>query len=128
MKNIPFLIVLTAAGVLGWVALGAPEPTWVVLEPGTASAAPLEVPSRLTEARADGAQEGLVVRTVAVQGMCCNGCRGKLYTALLDLPGVDEAAVDFEAGTASVRATPEVVETQLVSALTFDKYSASALN
>ena len=68
---------------------------------------------------------GQVVRTFEVSGMCCDGCPGKLYSALQAVPGVVKAAVSFEEGTASALVSTDVDSAQLEVALTFDKYSAT---
>ena len=55
--------------------------------------------------------------------MCCDGCRGKLYRALLEVPGVVEAAVDIDSGSVAAIVPSGLDNTVLHSAVSFDKYS-----
>ena len=41
--------------------------------------------------------------TLAITGMSCSGCSGRVQRALADTPGVIEAEVDLEAGSAEVQ-------------------------
>ena len=75
---------------------------------------------------ASPARPGEVVRNLAVEGMCCKGCAGKLHAALLEVDGVREAAVDFERATALARVDESVDAAALEAALRFDKYTATA--
>jgi copper chaperone CopZ len=61
-----------------------------------------------------------------VEGMCCFSCTDKLHTALLAVPGVREAAVNFDTGTVSAIADESVPTEALEAALNFDKYTAKA--
>jgi copper chaperone CopZ len=124
MKRPPLALLFLggAALILGWIAWSNPtkhsEPTWIAGEGGEA-----QVPTHLI-----GALEGgLVQRSLAVEGMCCKGCTRKLYDALLAVPGVDRAAVDFEAGQATAAVPADFRAEELVRALNFDKYEAHLL-
>ena len=59
--------------------------------------------------------------------MCCAGCTEKLYLALSAVDGVQVACVDFDSGTASALVEAGRNEGSLQAALTFDKYTASAV-
>lgn len=108
-------ILLLAAGAALWIALRAEAPHRT--RPDHQAA-----PATL----ASPAGQGERVVNLAVEGMCCGGCAGKLHTAALAVPGVREAAVDFEHGTVLARASAEVDVAALEAALSFDKYSAKA--
>ncbi len=120
MKRIllPLLLLGPAALVLGWIALRAPEPTelpkWTAGEDGPR--VPLAIVGDLAE--------GTVVRELAVEGMCCTGCSRKLYEALLAVPGVTRAAVDFEGARAQAAVPADFDVALLETALRFDKYDA----
>jgi copper chaperone CopZ len=111
-------LILLAAGALVWVLDSRSEPTF---------AAPEEVqtyapaPTVLLRSPA----EGQVQTAFDVEGMCCTSCTGKLHARLVALPGVQEAAVDFETSSALVIAGAEVGVEDLQAALTFGKYSAT---
>lgn len=120
MKLIPILLLLGAAGVLGWIASRAPEPSYI--PPQLEEFEPRHVPVVIV----GDVPAGHVVRTFEVEGMCCNGCGGKLYDALSVLEGVKKAAVDFDSSTASALVPEDLDTTVLASALTFDKYSVVA--
>jgi copper chaperone CopZ len=68
--------------------------------------------------------EGCVVRNLAVEGMCCTGCTGKLYARLKTMPGLVAAAVDFEGGLAQAIVPASSDPHALEAVLTFDKYTA----
>jgi copper chaperone CopZ len=108
---------LTGA-VLAFVALRAPEPTYVAPR----HEAPLRFPLALTEEPLPG----YVVRAFAVEGICCQGCGGKLGRALLAIDGVQEVAVDHLKGEVRASVRADVESEVLARALTFDKYSAEA--
>jgi len=120
MKRIlvPALFLGSAAIVLGWIAVRAPEPTerpkWAMGDEGPR--VPLAIVGDL--------REGIVVRDLAVEGMCCDGCSRKLYEALLAVPGVEGAAVDFEGARAQAAVPADFDVARLEAALAFDKYSA----
>jgi hypothetical protein len=111
-------VLLTAAGVLGAIALRAPEPTYVA----PVQAAPAAIPLALEGA----APEGCELRTFAVDGICCQGCSSKLHGALLAVDGVRAAAVDPLKAEASAWVRSDVPVAALEAALTFDKYTARA--
>ncbi len=113
MKILSLLVLSSAGAWLGYVALHAPEPDYT---PPT-----LRVPVRIeTEA-----EPGQTMRAFEVEGMCCESCTHKLYRSLLAVEGVSEAAVDFESARAWALARVEVPVARLLTALHFDKYSAS---
>lgn len=105
-------LIFVSGGAAAWIALRTPEPTY--------TAPRADVPAVL----ASQPQEGEVVRAFDVEGMCCGGCRPKVYDALAAVPGVREAAVEIGRATAIVDAKVEPAE--LEKALTFDKYVAHA--
>lgn len=108
-------ILLVAAGAAAWIAAttAAPHRT-----------RPDHRPAPATLASPAGPGERVV--NLAVEGMCCGGCTEKLHAAALGVPGVREAAVDFERGTVLARASADVDAAVLEAALSFDKYSAKA--
>lgn len=108
-------ILLLAAGAAAWIALST-EPPHRTRPDHRAAPATLASP----------AGPGERVVNLAVEGMCCNGCAGKLHAAALGVAGVREAAVDFEHGTVLARAATDVDVAALEAALSFDKYSAKA--
>ena len=114
MKAIAPLLLL-AAGAAVWIAVSTEAPHRT--RPDHQAA-----PSTL----ASPAALGELVVNLAVEGMCCSGCAGKLHAAALGVAGVREAAVDFEHGTVLARASAEVDVAALEAALSFDKYSAKA--
>lgn len=68
---------------------------------------------------------GYQVTEIMVDGPCCTGCTGKLYNALLGVPGVEKASVLFDPeGTLAKALVPAGFEAApLESSLTFEKYS-----
>lgn len=42
------------------------------------------------------------MRTIEVDGMACGGCEDSVVDALSEVPGIESAEADHEAGTASV--------------------------
>lgn len=120
LRVLPILLIVVAAGVLGRIALRAPAPDYepVAIEDAVPA-------THVPRAVVGEVPAGYVVRTLEVSGMCCEGCPGKLYSALQAVPGVVKAAVSLEEGTASALVPVELDVAQLQSALTFDKYSAT---
>jgi len=111
------VLLLLAAGALVWVfatrggrSYEAPVPEAVV--------AP--APTVLVR----GAGPGQVERDFAVEGMCCKNCTGKLHAAVVAVPGVREAAVDFESASAKVVVDAATDPELVLAALNFGKYSA----
>ena len=66
-----------------------------------------------------------LVRVFDVQGMCCNGCAGKLAGGLGELSEVTETAVDVQGGTVSVIVEAAYAVDGLLTRLNVDKYTAS---
>lgn len=64
-----------------------------------------------------------VRRSFAVSGMTCQGCASRLEKSLLALPGLEQATVSFEAGTALIRGT--VAETSVVQTIERAGFSAA---
>ncbi len=64
-----------------------------------------------------GSGEILQEKTLKVKGMMCNHCEMTVKKALEALPGVEEAAADFNAGTVHVRLSSEVSEKDLKAAV-----------
>jgi copper chaperone CopZ len=113
----PFLpvVLVVAAVATAWIVLGSEGPH---REAAAKEVAPRELSSE--------PGPGEVVRVIEVEGMCCFGCTDKLHAAALAVPGVREAAVDFESGTVSALAAETVAPDALETALNFDKYTAKA--
>ena len=120
MRILPFLFLATAGAILAWVALKAPEPSYIPPRPEEFD--PRHVPVVIV----GDIPAGHVVRTFQVEGMCCNGCGGKLFDALKAIPEVTKAAVDFESKTATALVPEDLDTAVLASALSFDKYSVVA--
>jgi Cu+-exporting ATPase len=64
--------------------------------------------------------------TLKVEGMSCNHCVGRVQKALDATPGVIEAKVDLDNGTATVRFGAGTDETALEKAVTDAGYPAKA--
>ena len=62
--------------------------------------------------------------TVNVDGMSCSGCEDNVTDALGELPGVESASADREAGTATVEGDADV--DAVVAAIEDAGYEASA--
>ncbi len=117
MKALLALLAVAAAAT-AWVVGSRSAPTYAVpREPPSAFA-----PAPAVLLSAPGPAE--VVRRFHVEGMCCQGCTGKLHKAISSFPGVREACVDFESESACVIAAESVSTAELERALTFDKYQA----
>jgi len=117
MRPVGPILVLLAGLVLGWIALAADGPTF------DARTAP-EVPENVPAALVADVPEGHVVRTFDVDGICCEGCVGKLYVAVDHLDGVVAAAVDPARKQVETVVPRDYDVAALENALTFDKYSA----
>jgi len=117
VKTVLALLLVAAAG-LAWVVATRGDPTF---------AAPVEeapvVPAPTVLVH--GAGPGQVERDFDVEGMCCTNCTGKLHRSVTAVPGVREAAVDFESGMARVVVDEGVDPAAVLAALNFDKYSAA---
>jgi len=118
MKNLGIVVLGLAGLVLGWIAWKAEEPTYSA--PVQDPEPPAVVPATLS----GEVPPGRVVRTFDVDGICCNGCPGKLYVKLDQLDGIDEAAVDPVLKQASVVVPADYDVAVVEAALTFGKYSA----
>lgn len=64
--------------------------------------------------------------TLKVEGMSCGHCVGRVQKALADTPGVLEATVDLDRGSAKVRTSGNVPPAQLIAAVEKAGYSARA--
>lgn len=117
MKVATILLLLSAL-VLGTIALRAPEPQAAPPQPVVGVVVPYELRGEVPA--------GCVVRTIEVEGMCCEGCAAKLRSALLAVDGVREAAVDSVRGRALCVVPQELEVARLERALTFDDYHARA--
>lgn len=115
MKHLPLLLVILAGVWLGYVGLRAHSPAYEAPELGVPTRLSGEVPA------------GYLVRSFAVEGMCCESCTGKLHGALAALEGVEEAAVDFDAGMASAVVAASVPLERVLAALNVEKYRARPL-
>lgn len=115
------VLVLVAGVAAVWLARSTPAPTYK--PPTQAPTAFAPAPTVLLSV--PGPDE--VLLRFEVDGMCCKGCTGKLHKALVDAPGVREAAVDFETAVASVIVRADMGVEALEKTLSFDKYSAKAL-
>ncbi|WP_081060621.1 heavy metal translocating P-type ATPase [Burkholderia territorii] len=62
---------------------------------------------------------------LAIEGMHCGGCTGRVQRALAAVPGVVEAAVDLDAHAATVTAQDTVEPAQLVAAVDAAGYRAA---
>lgn len=120
MKIVAASLLLISGIAAAVVAYRAPERDYVplVIEGG----APEEYVPR---AIPDPIPAGFQVADLMVDGPCCMGCTGKLYKALLEVPGVERAAVRFDvAGTLAQALVPVGFDGSLLKgSLTFDKYS-----
>jgi copper chaperone CopZ len=118
MKKLLFLVIALSGVATAYICVRQPAPTYV---PPTV-AAQVTIPTVLdVQPAADEC-----VRTFDVKGMCCAGCPPKVHKALTGVPGVREAAVDFDARTASVIVPKDLDVAKLESALTFDEFTATA--
>lgn len=112
------LLLLLAALVLGGIALRAPEPQ---------AAPPLLIRSDSVPYELHGAvPPDCVVRTFEVEGMCCDGCAGKLHAAVSGVPGVEQAAVDSVMGRVQVVVPRGLELARIEKALTFDDYRVTS--
>lgn len=117
MKVASYFLLL-AALVLGLIAVRAPEPQAAPPVPVVAGAVPYEIHGEVPADR--------VVRTLQVEGMCCEGCAAKLRSALLAVDGVTEAAVDSVLGRAQAVVPKDFAIARLEEALTFDDYRVTS--
>jgi len=120
MKSIGPVLVALAGVILGWIALATDGPTFRV------EATP-EPPESVPYALSGGVPAGSVVRTLEVDGICCGGCTGKLWLALHEVVEVQEVAIDPVLERVEAVVPAELDVAVLERALTFDKYSAHAV-
>jgi copper chaperone CopZ len=119
MNKYALVALLAVAGsAAAFVALRAKEPSYVAPQKVEQATIPFVLASEPAA--------GETVRVFEVEGMCCGGCRPKVHAAALGVAGVREAAVDQEAGTATLLVSSQVDVAALERALTFDKYEAHA--
>jgi copper chaperone CopZ len=119
MNKYALVALLAIAGsAAAFVALRAKEPTYVAPQQAEQATVPFVIDSQ--------PGVGEIVRVFEVEGMCCGGCRPKVHAAALAVAGVRAAAVDQEAGTATLLVKSDVEVAALERALTFDKYEAHA--
>lgn len=116
MKLIGPLLLLITGGVLAWIGLRAEDPTYVA----PVDESPETVPFELSGA----VPKGSTVRAFEVEGICCEGCSGKLYAALDAVEGVHEIAVDTVRNRVEVVADSSLGVADLGATLTFGKYTA----
>ena len=64
--------------------------------------------------------------SIAVEGMTCGSCVGRVRTALQDVAGVVEAEVTLRPGTAQVTAVAGVQQDQLIAAVRAAGYRATS--
>lgn len=64
---------------------------------------------------------------MTIKGMTCQGCAALIQSELTKVPGVYEAKVDYEQGSAVITATPEVNEAVLRKAVEVAGYSVSSI-
>lgn len=64
---------------------------------------------------------------MTIKGMTCQGCAAHIQSELIEVPGVSEAKVDYEQGSAVITATLEVNETVLRKAVEVAGYSVSSI-
>lgn len=121
MKYLPYVLLAGAALVLGYIAWRSPAQSE---RPKLVSAADgsLQVPLAIVGT----IPKGQIVREFAIEGMCCKGCSQKLYDALLAVPEVESAAVNFDAARAYALVPQSFDQARLCQVLTFDKYQATA--
>lgn len=122
-KTIPLVLIAVAGAVLGYVAWRAPNRDYAA-----PSIADVEAHAPAPQTLVGDIPPGCVVRTFAVEGMCCQGCTGKIYKRLKETAGVVQAAVQFDKGQAEV-VVPESTDLALLeTALHFDKYTAKRVD
>ena len=119
MKILVVLLFVVAGAALGFVAWKAPARDYVA-----PTAQEIEAHRPAPQELAGDVPADCVVRTFEVAGMCCTGCTGKLYAKIKDVPGVEQAAVNFEKGTAEIVVKKGADVAPLAEALCFGKYSA----
>jgi copper chaperone CopZ len=117
MKTLVALLLL-AIGALAWVLGTRGERSF---ERPAEEAPVLPAPTVLVH----GAGPGQVERDFDVEGMCCKSCTGKLFASVTAVPGVREAAVDFESASARVVVDEGTDPERVLAALNFGKYTTT---
>ena len=117
MRPVGPILLLLAGVVLGWIALATDSPTF-------GQDRPVEIPDVVPASLTRAVPVGHVVRTFDVDGICCEGCAGKLFVAADELDGVVECAVDPRRKQVDMVVPTSLDVAALEEALTFDKYSA----
>jgi copper chaperone CopZ len=83
----------------------------------------LDIPSAFDVAP----QDGEVLRSYRITGMCCESCIRKLHARMSGVEGVNKCAVDLVEERLSVIVRQDVAAQRLLSMLSFEKYSAVEL-
>ncbi len=73
-------------------------------------------------------EEKNMKKTLKIEGMMCGHCEARVKKALEELPGVKEAVVSHEAGTAQVVLETEVTDDVLKNAVEAQDYKVTAIN
>jgi hypothetical protein len=123
MRLVLPVLILAAGGALAWVALRSPQAPEQSVAAGwrenLGEAEP--VPPRLDGPAADG----FVIRTLAVEGMCCRSCPRGLREKLLAVEGVRRAAASLELGEVQAEVPAGLDPALLVAAIASEKYRAT---
>ncbi len=72
-------------------------------------------------------EETKMTKTMKIEGMMCGHCEARVKKCLEALPGVEEAAVSHEAGTAEVSLAGEVADEALKKAVEDQDYKVLAI-
>jgi len=119
MNSKAAIALLVVAGiVLGTIAVNSNSGT---VDPVPVLSAPEVAPHALS----GEVPAGFVVQTLEIEGMCCEGCTRKLHTALMEVPGVREAAVDLLRNRAMAVLPADAPTAPLTAACSFDDYVAT---
>lgn len=66
-------------------------------------------------------------KTMKIEGMMCTHCQARVKKCLEALPEVDEAVVDFAAGTAVVKLNAEIADETLKNAVEAQDYEVKEI-
>ena len=116
MKKLLPVLLVVAGGAAAYIVVTHKAPTYTAPVAEAQETIPLVLTSRPAA--------GETVRVFDVEGMCCGGCRPKVFAAVTKVAGVREAAVDV--GTATVIVDEKVDVGALERAMTFEDYVAHA--